>query len=73
MKIDKDKLSELAGKSDAELWAIINGIAAKHGYNLPKSTPAKADMDKIRGIMGSPEKFNMREAMRLMNEYKKRG
>jgi len=73
MKIDKDKLRELSEKNDAELWSVISGIAAKHGYSLPKSTPSKADMDKIRGIMGSPDKFNMREAMRLMNEYKKRG
>ncbi|MBQ7333661.1 MAG: hypothetical protein IJW38_04860 [Clostridia bacterium] len=73
MKIDKEKLRELANKSDAELWGTINEIAAKHGYVLPKNTPSKAEMDKIRSIMGSPDKFNMRDAMRLMQEYKRRG
>ena len=73
MKIDKEKLRELSEKSDSELWSTINGIAARHGYSLPKNTPTKAEMDKIRGIMCNPDKFNMREAMRLMNEYKRRG
>ncbi len=73
MKIDKEKLRALANKSDAELWDTINKIAAKHGYDLPKSAPGKAEMDKIRAIMGSPDKFNMRDAMRLMQEYKRRG
>ena len=73
MKIDKEKLRELNEKNDSELWSIINGIAAKHGYDLPKSTPSKVEMDKIRSILGGADKINMREAMRLMNEYKKRG
>ena len=55
MKIDKEKLAELTGKSDNELWEIISGIAAKHGYTLPKNAPEKADMEKIRAIMGSAE------------------
>ncbi len=72
MKIDKEKLAELSGKSDSELWQVINEIAAKHGYDLPKNTPKKSEMDKIRAIMGSADKINMREAMRILQEYKRR-
>lgn len=73
MKIDKEKLRELSEKSDTELWCVISEIAAKHGYNLPRKTPDKAEMDKIRNVLGNTDKINMREAMRLMQEYKKRG
>ncbi len=73
MKIDKEKLMELSGKSDAELWRVISEIAGKHGYALPKNTPEKSEMDKIRAIMGNADKINMREAMRILQEYKRRG
>lgn len=73
MKIDREKLLELQAKSDSELWQVINEIAGKHGYNLPKNTPSKSEMDKIRSVLGSADKINMREAMRLMQEYKRRG
>ena len=72
MKIDKEKLREISGKPDAELWCTISEIAGKHGYVLPKNTPDKAQMDKIRAIMGNCDKINMREAMRLLQEYKRR-
>lgn len=72
MKIDKEKLRELSEKSDAELWQTISGIAAKHGYSLPSNTPTEAEMNKIRSILGGADKLNMREAMRLMQEYKRR-
>ena len=72
MKLDKEKLAELSQKSDGELWEIISDVAAKHGYTLPKGTPQKAEMEKIRAIMGSADKINMREAMRILQEYKRR-
>ena len=73
MKIDKEKLKQLSEKTDSELWSIINDIAGKHGYDLPKNAPSKAEMDKIRTLLGSADKLNMRDAMRLMQEYKRRG
>jgi hypothetical protein len=73
MKIDKEKLMELSKKSDGELWSAIGEIAARHGYSLPKASPPKAEMDKIRAIMGNADKINMRDAMRILQEYKRRG
>ena len=73
MKINKEELKRLCEKSDAELWQIINEVAAKHGYDLPKSAPKNGEMNKIRAILGDSDKINMREAMRLMQEYKRRG
>ena len=72
MKIDKEKLKALSVKSDAELWDIITGIATKHGYTLPKNPPEKAQMEKIRAIMGNAEQMNMRDALRILQEYKRR-
>ena len=73
MRIDKEKLLALSEKSDAELWQAISEIAEKHGYALPKNAPQKSEMDKIRAIMGNADKINMREAMRMLQEYKRRG
>lgn len=73
MKIDKEKLRAISEKSDAELWQTISGIAKSHGYNLPEKAPGKDEMQKIRSIMQSPEKLSMKDAVKLMNEYKKRG
>ena len=47
MKIDKEKLAELSGKSDSELWQVINEIAAKHGYDLPKTHPKNPKWTKF--------------------------
>ncbi len=73
MKINKEKLRELSEKPDDELWQVISDIAAKHGYDLPKSAPPKSEMNKIRAIMESADKLNMRDAARIMQEYKRRG
>ena len=72
MKIDKEKLAELSEKSDFELWNTITSIAKSHGFNLQSTTPSKAEMDKIRALMTSADKINMRDAIRLMQEYKRR-
>lgn len=73
MRIDKEQLKSLSEKPDDELWQIINSIASRHGYELPKVTPKSEDMEKIRAAMRGTEKLNMKEAVRLMSAYKKRG
>ena len=73
MKIDKEQLRALADRSDKELWEAIGSIASSHGYTLPSALPKSEDMEKIRAALRGTEKINMREAVRLMNEYKRRG
>ncbi len=73
MKIDKEKLASLAALGDRELWMTICQIAANHGYKLPENQPTDSDMEKIRRALNGSEKLNMREAVKLLNNYKKRG
>ena len=71
MKIDKSKLEALAALPDDELWIEAGKLAASYGFNLPKQTPSHEDMQKLRDLaLGS--KINMSDAVRLLNNYKKR-
>ncbi len=72
MKIDKDKLSALMEMSDGELWCEIRKIAKNHGFTLPEKTPEHSEMEKIRGAVSGGAKINLGEAVRLLNDYKRR-
>ena len=73
MKIDKEMLKSLATKPDGELWGVISGLAKSRGYELPEATPSKEEMAKIRSLLNDVEKINMREAIRFVNNYRKKG
>lgn len=70
MKIDKEKLQQLAGLTDKELWAHIRGIAAAKGFNLPEKEPPHAELEKVRAAMLS-DKINLGNALRVINNYRK--
>ncbi len=72
MKIDKNALAALASLGDRELWEAIGKIASEHGFSLPKSTPNHEEMEKLRSVISGSDKINMREAIKLLNSYKKR-
>ncbi len=72
IKINKDELRALAELSDAELWSSIGKIASSHGYSLKEVTPSTGELEKIRTALRDIDKINMRDALRLLNEYKKR-
>ena len=72
MKIDKEKLDRLVGMSDSELWGEIRKIAKGHGFTLPEKTPDSAEMSKIRGAISGGAKLKLGEAVRILNEYKRR-
>jgi len=72
MRIDKDKLSALMGMSDRELWGEIRKIAKSHGFTLPEKVPEHSEMEKIRGAVSGGAKLNLGEAVRMLNDYKRR-
>ncbi|MBO7303726.1 MAG: hypothetical protein J6V09_00690 [Clostridia bacterium] len=71
MKLDKEKLKQMAEKSDDALWAEIYEMAKAHGYTLPKAAPKHEDMERIRGAMRGSEKITLGDAARIMNSCKK--
>ena len=70
MKIDKEKLKNLANKSDADLWQEILTMAKSRGYSLPEKTPKHEDIEKIRRAFTGAEKISLSDAARIMNSYK---
>ena len=73
LKIDHEKLRVYAEKSDDELWNEARALAARYGYNLSEKTPPHSDMERLRSIMLGKEKINMKDGMKILNEYKNRG
>ncbi len=71
MKINKEELKELAGKSDSELWNEIQKIASSHGYKLPSTAPSSENLEKIRRALSGAEKINLADAARIINSCKK--
>ena len=72
MKIDGDKLKSMCEMSDSALWCEIRNIAAKHGFSLPEKTPEHGDMEKIRGAVSGGAKIKLGEAVKILNDYKRR-
>jgi hypothetical protein len=71
MKISKEQMKILAGKSDAELWQEIQAIAKRHGYTLPEGMPKHEDLEKIRRALSGLEKISLSDAAKIINNYKK--
>jgi hypothetical protein len=72
MRVDKEQLKALASKSDEELWREIQKMGSSHGYSLPSNMPSHENVEKIRRAMLGIDKFNMNDALKLMNSYKKK-
>ena len=71
MRFDKEKLEALAAMPDDQLWREVVGIAGKFGYSLPETTPPHTELEKMRNAVRA-EKINVSEALRLVNQYKKK-
>ena len=72
MKVNKDELEKLAALDDRSLWNSIVQMAKNYGISLSPAMPQREDMDKIRGALSGIEKFNLRDAMKIVNRYKNR-
>ena len=71
MKINKEQLDALMRLPDDRLWGEIVRMAAGYGFVLPAEVPPKEQMEKLRGAAGAG-KISAMDALRLLNEYKKR-
>lgn len=70
MKINKEKIAELAALEDSQLWLVITQAALKYGYTLPAEVPKKEDMAKLRSIMNEAEKISAKDILKLMSAFK---
>ena len=70
MKINKDEMKRMAEKSDTELWAEIQGLAKRHGYNIPSAMPRHEDIERIRRALLGVEKISLTDAAKIIKNYK---
>jgi hypothetical protein len=71
MRFDREKLEALASMPDDKLWAEVVRIADSFGYSLPRETPPHSELEKMRSAARA-EKINVSEALRLVNQYKRK-
>lgn len=71
MKFNKEQLDALIAMPDDKLWSEIVRMAEGYGFSMPKETPPHAELERLRDtVRGS--KINAGEAMRLLNNYRKK-
>lgn len=70
MKLNKEKLKELAALNDAALIKEITSAAEKFGYTLPENALGKNELKKIRELMQDAEKISPLEIARLLSSVK---
>ena len=73
MKIDKEKLTALVALPDDKLWAEVKKIAISHGITLPDSPPPHEEMERLRGAVSGGARLNLAQAVRVVNDYRRRG
>lgn len=52
MKLDKDKLSQIAALPDESLWQIIRALGISSGIDLSSVNVTSAQIAKIRSALG---------------------
>lgn len=72
MRVDKEKLDKLLSLPDEALWAEIVRLAGTYGFDLPKKTPTKEQLSKLRATANN-DKIKAAEAMKLLNSIKRGG
>lgn len=72
MKFDKQKLAALSALPDAALWEEIVKMGKEHGISIPKTPPTHEELERLRGVIGDPDRMRMSDAIRVVNDYKKK-
>lgn len=72
MKINKQQLSALSALPDEALWREIVRMGAEHGIKIPADPPSHEELMRLRGIIADPDKLRMSDAIRAVNDYKKK-
>ena len=72
MRIDKEKLNALTSMPDDKLWGEVRKIAKSYGFTLPEKTPNACEMQKLRGAVSNGGRLNLGDAVKILNEYRKR-
>ena len=47
-------------------------MGKEHGINIPKTPPTHEELERLRGVIGDPDRMRMSDAIRVVNDYKKK-
>ena len=72
MKFNKEQLDALINLPDDALWAEIVRMAHNYGFTLPEKVPEHSELEKLRNTARGA-KVNVTEALRMLNDYRKKG
>lgn len=70
MKLNREKLKELAAMDDASLKKEISSAAQKFGYTLPLNALGEKEIEKIRSIMQDADKISPMEIAKFLSSVK---
>lgn len=73
MQINREMLAKMASMDDTRLWQQIRAVAENYGYTLSENQPSHAELEKMRSLMRGDVQISPKDAVRLVNQYKKRG
>ena len=73
MNFDGSKLEAFAALPDDILWSEVRKMAGAHGLSLPAEAPPHDELEKLRAMCTGATKISMLQAMRIVNDLKRRG
>jgi hypothetical protein len=72
MKINSEKMRELAALSDSALWGEIRKMAQNFGQTIPEQVPPHTDMERIRSALTGTQ-LNLSDAMQILRTKRSMG
>jgi hypothetical protein len=72
MKLDRQKLEQLAALDDVALWREVRRMVGEKGIRLGETVPNHEDMVRLREAFLGGSPLSMVDGARLISEYKRK-
>lgn len=72
MKLDRQRLEELAALPDEKLWEEVRRMVGEKGIRLGATAPSHADMLRLREVFLAGAPLSMIDGAKLISEYKRK-
>lgn len=72
MKIDKEKLNQIASLPDESLWQIIRALGVSSGIDLSGVNVSREQIAKIRSALGVVTDDDITRAREIISDSKKK-
>ena len=72
MKLDRQKLEQLAALPDDALWKEVRRMVGEKGIRLGERAPSHEDMVRLREAFLGSSPLSMVDGAKLISEYKRK-